>query len=262
MSIELVCGTGQTQVRTCTSTVAVRSSFSQPQSHCVRSTLVLLVSLHMSSKRARVETLKECQEGNARIADELSTLRKEIRNACRRERYSHSLPKMIETAAKILWCRVQQEDHLTSFLRHRTGAPTADLKAWAASVYSWSSKASAEARADMASATKTPALQRAAVQVEKYCREQALHDWVVKLNVDKGISPTTGVLLGELSARSMACDSNKFAGQKSKYRSSLQYLRRWRSRWGVTLGKFAALDYEEPQDVQKKVFPVHTLDPN
>ena len=84
-----------------------------------------------------------------------------------------------------------------------------------------------------------------------------MREWVSQLNVDRGISPATGVILNELETRSMQGSSNKFTGQKRKYRHSLQFLRRWRRRWGLKLGKFDTCDFEEPEELQRKVSGAH-----
>lgn len=202
----------------------------------------------------------DLQAASSRIDQDLASLRTELRNRRRREAYSHRIPKMVDTAAKIHWCRFQRQDHLIRFLRFKTGADTKDLERWATAVCSWFSQASTEQRADMATAVKEPSWRRAAAEVEKYCSEHALHEWVVKVNVDLGVSPATGVLLSELDKRGMAGSSNKFGGQKRKYRSSLQFLRRWRRRWSVKLGKFDTLDFVEPKDLQQKVSPASSPD--
>ena len=128
----------------------------------------------------------------------------------------------------------------------------------AAAVCSWFMQASPERRADMAAAVKDPPLRRAAAEVDKYCNEHALHEWVVDLNVNLGVSPATGVLLSQLDKRGMENPSNKFAGQRRKYRCSLQFLRRWRRRWSIRLGKFDTLDFEQPKELQLKA-PRHIL---
>ena len=75
-----------------------------------------------------------------------------------------------------------------------------------------------------------------------------------------GVAPATGILLSEMDKRGMESSSNKFAGQKRKHRNSLQFLRRWRSRWNVQLSRFDTLDFEEPKDLQQKVPAAHSLD--
>ena len=201
----------------------------------------------------------DLQAASDQIAQELGSLRLEMRNRGRRDRYTHRIPKMVETAAKIHLCRFEKQDELIRFLRYKTGAAAADLERWTGTLCSWFSAASKEQRADMASATKEPLWRRACAEVVKYCREKSLHEWVSHLNVDRGISPATGLILSELDKRSMQGWSSKFEGQKRKYRGSLQFLRRWRCRWGVKLGKFETLDFEEPKELLRKVSAPHPL---
>jgi len=215
--------------------------------------------LPMPPKR-NAASLTDLQANCARIDQDIASLRSELRNRRRREAYTHRIPKMVDTAAKILWCRHHKLDHLMKFLRFKTGADTKDLERWAAAVSSWFTQASPEQRTDMVNAVKDPSLRRAAAEVEKYCQEQALHEWVVGLNVNLGVSPATGTLLNELGQRGMERSSNKFAGEKRKYRSSLQFLRRWRNRWSVKLGKFDTLDFEEPKDLQQKAPAAPSID--
>ena len=220
----------------------------------------LFQKLPMPPKR-NAASLADLQANCARIDQDIASLRTELRNRRRREAYTHQIPKMVDTAAKILWCRHHKLDHLMKFLRFKTGADTKDLERWAAAVTSWFTQASPEQRTDMGNADKDPSLRRAAAEVVKYCQEQALHEWVVGLNVNLGVSPATGTLLNELGQRGMERSSNKFAGEKRKYRSSLQFLRRWRSRWSVKLGKFDTLDFEEPKELQQKAPAAPSIDP-
>jgi hypothetical protein len=113
----------------------------------------------MPPKR-NVASLSDLQATSARIDQDIASLRTELRNHKRREAYTHHIPKMVDTAAKIHWCRHHQQDHLIKFLRFKTGADTKDLERWAAAVCSWFTQASPEQRADMAAAVKDPPLRK------------------------------------------------------------------------------------------------------
>ena len=205
-------------------------------------------------------TLSELEASSARVDQDLASLCSVLRNRRRREAYCHKIPKQVAMAAKILWCRHRELGHLIKFLRFKTGADTTDLEKWASAVTSWFTEATPEQRTDTVTATNDPSLRRAAAEVDKYCREHALHEWVIDLNVNLGISPATGIVLSEMGKRGMESSSNKFPGEGRKYRSALQFLRRWRTRWSVKLGKFDTLDFEEPKDLQTKVCIAHSLD--
>ena len=200
----------------------------------------------------------DLQSQSARISQELTSLRSQLRNFHRRAAYAHRIPKLVETAAKVHWCRFQRRDLLVKFMRFKTGMNSKDLSSWEEAVCSWFATASPEQRAVMTAADSLPSLRRAAAEIQRYCNEQCLHEWVVNLNVDVGVSPTTGTLLNELDKRGMVGLSNKYAGQKRKYRGSLQFLRRWRRRWSVRLGKFDTLDFEEPANLRIKASATHS----
>ena len=87
----------------------------------------LFQKLPMPPKR-NTASLADLQANCARIDQDIASLRTELRNRRRREAYTHQIPKMVDTAARVLWCRHHKLDHLMKFLRFKTGADTTDLK--------------------------------------------------------------------------------------------------------------------------------------
>ena len=65
------------------------------------------------------------------------------------------------------------------FMRFKTGMNSKDLSSWEEAVCSRFARASPEQRAVMTAADSLPSLRRAAAEIQRYCNEQRLHEWVV-----------------------------------------------------------------------------------
>ena len=78
---------------------------------------------------------------------------------------------------------------------------------------------------------------RAAV---KFVKEWRLHHWVETANLEKAVAPTTSILCQPGGPPGIEHTAVPFRAESThKHRSKLQWLRRWRRRWNIHLGKFA-----------------------
>ena len=92
---------------------------------------------------------------------------------------------------------------------------------------------------------------RAAV---KFVKEWRLHHWVEAANLEKAVAPTASMLCQPGGPPGIEHTAIPFlAASTQKHRSKLQWLRRWRRRWNVQLGKFAPGERISTAAAQNKV---------
>ena len=89
-------------------------------------------------------------------------------------------------------------------------------------------------------------------------QEWHLYAWLGQQSSTKGIAPLSAVVLrrhqqsaGAVEPAAVSLPGGPHAGPRSNY----QWLRRWRRRWGVSIGKFAARELLELGVMQNKVNP-------
>ncbi len=141
------------------------------------------------------------------------------------------------TASKILFCRCQDGRLLFEFLKWKTAAGEDELNSWVREVTEWREKAKQDDCELYAAGDNTQTLRRAAALLAKFMAERSLHIWVHQQNVTVGITPATALVVQELSNRGLQGKPREASDTHRKHRSSLQFLRRWRQRWGVRHGK-------------------------
>ena len=101
------------------------------------------------------------------------------------------------------------------------------------------------------SARASPADRARLRRAHAWLQEAALHNWVRELNFDKRIAPVARLALGEATRRRReAPDASPAlpAGSRSRH----QWLRRWRRRWGVALGRLAPGERPSPASCAAK----------
>ena len=80
--------------------------------------------------------------------------------------------------------------------------------------------------------------QRRLKAATKFMKEWRLYDWIEQINLQQGIAPCSTIICRELAQEGI--ESNTIPAcqpRRHKHRSRIQWLRRWRSRWDVVMGK-------------------------
>ena len=95
---------------------------------------------------------------------------------------------------------------------------------------------------------KATKLARTAARFLKECH---LAKWVETRNMEQNIAPLVSLVAHE--ARATICLPPE--PTSTKVRSQLQWLRRWRKRWNVTLGCIAAREHIPPEEGRRKASP-------
>lgn len=99
-------------------------------------------------------------------------------------------------------------------------------------------------RERMAKEPETEIERRRLRLAQQFLREARLCAWVEAQNVDKGIAPMSSVVLAQKE-----CEGLHQGGSRG---SQLQWLRRWRKKWRVTLGHFQWRDSVQVDVAQRK----------
>lgn len=88
----------------------------------------------------------------------------------------------------------------------------------------------------------------------RFLQEHQLHEWIRCQNVDKGVAPSTRLIMRHmlLSRQTSGEDTNCRRKWESE-QASMKWLQRFRRRWGVTLGTFPARETLSLETMRKKV---------
>ena len=86
-----------------------------------------------------------------------------------------------------------------------------------------------------------------------FLKDWELHEWIEKNNVDKGIAPCSAVVLREFRVPAVESEPSASLAGAAKHKHRLQWLRRFRRRWSIELGDFAAREALPPEAARRKV---------
>ena len=111
------------------------------------------------------------------------------------------------------------------------------------------SSTSEERRFRMTAEPATKEDKAALARARAFLSECRLRDWVEEQNVQKGIAPMSGVALQHLRGQTLRRDLLR--------KHDLQWLRRWRKRWKVTLGTFPGRENVDAKEAQRKATYVY-----
>lgn len=176
-------------------------------------------------------------------------LRKDWRQSSRRA----AMPKQLKSMSKVILCRTNGDrDVLRSFVEVKAPLKSEFIPVWIDSLLSWYADASDIDKQTMAEPVEEVSLRNAQQTVSKWMSERCLQQWVQKQNLDLGIAPTTNVLMNKLPSLVLDGRSRTDQDLPRKLRSTIQYLKRWRKRWGLRSGKISGSDFVQPAVLKSK----------
>lgn len=206
----------------------------------------------MPPKAARVAA--NAADEQQAIALTIKGLCRDLRNYRRRQAHEKRLPELVGHGGRLLlWKTSGDQQLLAKFLQWRAPRQNDILAAWIDSLVGWykalppghdGTGIGGDSPTQIASSTK---------MLETFFREERLHAWVQHQNQNLGISPSTATVLKQLRATELTTGTGEVVTSGRKYRSTLQYLRRWRRRWGISRGAFQPLDLDPPEVMRAKV---------
>lgn len=173
-----------------------------------------------------------------------------LRDEARRlqKKPGHTLQRLnhFQAVAAVIFCRAQGNERtvMTCMIAALKNEPTAvvnDIVQKAKQEYAtWSDDERAVFAADDGPGSSC----RSTRTANRLLREHGLVHWVETRNLAEGIAPITSVVskqpIFNKAPRQSAC--------QMKYKSKKQWLRRWRLRWNISLGKIVGRE-QEPADV-------------
>jgi len=124
-----------------------------------------------------------------------------------------------------------------------------------ASILAYASGLSAEELCGLREPTALKTKPNLGRSAERFLKENHLQCWVSNLNMQHSIAPTVSLVADE--AKAAGCMSSERATMKHKYQ--LQWLRRWRRRWNISLASIAAREHVQPEEARQKVTSFHEL---
>jgi len=201
-------------------------------------------------KKTAVPTLLDADEN---IAEALAELRRIRKNSQRRDRYTHKMPAVVKSGAGILLCRSEGNvKPALEFLAFKTGRPLEVLQTWMSALRSWYNKLGLDEKKTTSEATEVKHA-KGAQMLNAFSLEKSLNTWVNTQNIEKGIPPCTGVVMQKLQEFKSAEHLLHAPSRARNYRSSLQYLRSWRTRWRIQKGRIQPLEIVPPDELLRKV---------
>jgi len=189
------------------------------------------------------EKLKELKRNQSDIKRELLGRRRDKAANCRRRRH-------LEEAALHVLCQsggshTLMQEFLGRNLGEQGAQTVTDSIVAVRATYDAMSPKDTDALREPAAPDKSPAQARAAAKFLKECR---LAKWVETRNMEQSIAPVVSLVAQE--ARATHCLPPEPTSTKPK--SQLQWLRRWRRRWNITLGSIPARENIPPEEARRK----------
>ena len=197
--------------------------------------------------QTRLQTLGEKQH---RVQDELLECLKHRNEMTRQKRHA-------EQVAKHVLCQSKGDLIAVHHFLEKTLSALGKkvIAACFASILAYASGLSAEEMCGLREPTALkakPSLRRIA---ERFLKECHLQSWVSNLNMLHSIAPRVSLVADE--AKAVGCMAPERSSMKQKYQ--LQWLRRWRRRWNISLASIAAREHVQPEEARQKVRWFHEL---
>lgn len=192
-----------------------------------------------------------------------------LRNRRRREAYATVMPPLVRRGALMLMCRTSGDvKQALAFVAFKCARTDEVLQEWGQKLVKWFGEMSLEQKLAFQTGEGLDDDHiRATKALDKYMKEKSLHEWTDIHNQNTGVAPSTSVLSQKLLPLGLAPKDKVGQGWSGNRRSKLQYLRRWRKRWNISLGSIQPRDVISDEDLQIKAFrtnrkSVPEVDPN
>lgn len=159
-------------------------------------------------------------------------------------------PALWGTACLLHWLPEGGEQASVQFLLRSTHGERFSAEEWTGRLQAASHSTPHDERLRRTTAPGSPSERRSLQRAKVWLQDSGLHDWLHHLNTAKKVAPVSALVLGERDRRGGAADLRPPQAPKQKHR--LQWLRRWRGRWQVRLGRVLGADRPEPDACVRK----------
>lgn len=140
------------------------------------------------------------------------------------------------------------------YLEQKRKNNTESHEQWIEKLISWHSCEAEWSRILLARGKSTTADNRCCESAKKFLREHDLHSWLNVVNVNQGLAPGSQTVLQKLRARNLSCEPAAQVCRTTLKKQKLQWLRRWRRKWGVKIGKLNQRDHLSKTELKQKAF--------
>ena len=187
----------------------------------------------------------DAKERCRQISCDLSNVNATLRRARKRAATKDHVPAaMWETACVIALLGHPDVKAAGSFLVAKKPRLHRRLRSLEAELDVVSRETSEAARVRKTTAPTTKQERAALERAQNFLAEAGLNDWVAEQNVAKGIAPMSGVVMDHMRRTNLR--------PSVKRKNDLQWLRRWRRRWNLTLGTFVNRELVGAAEAQRK----------
>lgn len=209
-----------------------------------------------------MDNIPELQARLAALGELANSKKKEQKELRNRTRLQRELQERLELKVLVLLCMTSGELSAARKLLEQLNKQNEQLNTVIlGKVMAEYQGMDDEERKEMVN-TSDPVGEKLVRQMKKFYEEHTLHKWIEHQNITKGIAPRTHVVHDHLRKRN--ADSSGCGASSARKRSQEQWLRRWRRRWDVNLGRVACRETLPESECQTKAlvfvfFPVIIL---
>ena len=196
------------------------------------------------------------------IEQELLRVKREIRNAQRREARRCEIPRGMANILTAIFVLTHPSTELAcAYLEQKWPQWNSDRDHLQTQLQNWYGQLLATTGIDSVLNPTTTSGQSVLSKAQSFVAEFRLHSWVENANVQQGIAPLSSVVLERAAGRSTSSTQVSLIRPNMKRKEQLQWLRRWRRRWRVGFGSILARDTLPPEECRKKVLQNTLLHP-
>ena len=202
--------------------------------------------------------LIELRSRKRKLNDMLGDIRHEAQLSMKKSRTVWTLPRKVVDVALLVYvlsgyCLSASVQFLRAYgLRRKwPERSTTDLGAFVEAQFLGADLATLASLSDIEGPTDISALNRALA----YIRELDLLDWVKSLNMEKGVAPSSAMLVDRAVQKGLRPPSTN-AIPRAGMRLSMwgkKWARRWRQKWKARIGSLKAREWISAEEAQNKV---------
>ena len=175
----------------------------------------------------------------------------EVRRLQKRQRRSHACPPGLWAAAcRVMWLPEGGTEAAKEFLLQSLPGDRLHGDDFSKQLQAATDGTPQEERMRLTTAPDTPSERRCLQRARSWLQDAWLHDWLHSMNTGKGLAPVSSLVLNVRDRRRGEAGLLPASPPKQKHR--LQWLRRWRCRWKVRMGRVAAADRPSPEACARK----------
>ena len=245
--------------------------------HNLRSSKLVIVAIHIQCRRrssfglqfrflARLGPFRQTSIAMPRLGPQVScqTIAEKLRELKQKEfDIKHALlrcsqdktaklrryRRLEEVALSVLWQSNGSRTLMQEFLARNLGEQDLQTVADACDAVLAKFKAMSAKDTNLLRESTTPGKSTAPARTAtRFLKEFRLAKWVETRNMEQSIAPVVSLVAQE--ARATNCLPPE--ADSTKHKCQLQWLRRWRKRWNITLGSIPAREHVPPEEARRK----------